>query len=156
MASSNGVPKLKLIKGGLEESPNQKVLKTLDLHSSIRPGSVVELFGPSRMNCLLQFLKLHPEFKIYWAEREPHISLHSLYLQGLDLTKITFGTLGKDMLLPLSQIFQNSSYQFIIAPQRLTELTDLKTLQTLTQKSNAVLFLMGERISPMPQSSLSR
>ncbi len=145
MATSERVHKLKLLIGGLEEPAGREYLSAPALSCGIPRGSIIELLGPYRTEWLAQFLKLHPEFRTFWAEREQHILPTALYQRGLDLTKITFGTLGEDLILPLRRVLQSQLYQIVIAPQKFTEIRILKAFQLFTEKSNSVLFLMGDK-----------
>lgn len=145
MAASEKVHKLKLLIGGIEEPVSREYLVAPALPSGIPRGSIVELLGPYRTEWLVQFLKLQPEFRIFWAEREQHILPTALHQRGLDLTKITFGTLGDDLILPLRRVLQSQLYQVVIAPQKFTEIRILKAFQLFTEKSNSILFLLGDK-----------
>jgi len=144
VATSERVSKLKLLLGELETPTQKEFLKAPQLPRGLPKGCVVELLGPLKTEWLIQFLKDQPEFRIFWAERDPQILPTALSQRGLDLTRVTFGHLGEDLFLPLRRVLQSQLYQAVIAPQRFDEVRVLKTFQLLTEKSNSVLFLMGQ------------
>lgn len=144
MATSERISKLKLLLGELETPTPKEFLKAPQLPMGLPRGCLVELLGPLKTEWLIQFLKDQPEFRIFWAERDPQILPTALHQRGLDLSQVTFAHLADDLFLPLRRILQSQLYQVVIAPQRFEEIRVLKTLQLLTEKSNSLLFFMGQ------------
>lgn len=141
MAVSKRIPHLTLVPGGLTEPI--EAIEAVDLPADINPGSLIELSGTFQTEWLIQFLNLHPEFRTFWAERDSHISTTALYKRGLDLTKVTFGTLGQNLISPLSRVLQSQLYQVVIAPRKSVKGRIRQSLQIFTEKSNCILFLTG-------------
>lgn len=145
MASSERVQKLKLLIGGMEEPGDREFLQAPLLAGGVPKGVIVELLGPLRTEWLIQFLKLHAELRIFWAERQQHILPTALQQRGVDLSRITFGTLGEDLVIPLRRVIQSQLYPLVIAPNCFTEIRVFKAFQLFTEKTNSILFLMGDK-----------
>lgn len=121
------------------------------LTSGIPKGVIIELLGPSSTEWLVQFLTTHKHLKIFWAEREDSVQPTALHQGGLNLNRITFGTMGADLNQPLQRVLQNPQYQVIIAPHRFYEIQSLKTLQLHAEKSHSLIFLMSQKKSSFAQ-----
>lgn len=145
MASSERVHKLKLLIGGLEEPTPREFLPAPLLPSGLPRGVIVELLGTHRTEWLVQFLRLHPDLRIFWAERDQQILPTALHQRGVNLNRVTFGNLGEDLIIPLRRVLQSQLYQIVITPNRFEEIRVLKAFQLFAEKSNAVLFLMGDK-----------
>jgi hypothetical protein len=148
MAASEKIHQLKLLIGGLEDPNPREFLAAPNLPQGVPRGIIVELVGPQKTEWLIQFLKLqqtNAEFKTFWAERDQKILPTALHQRGLDLTRITFGTFGDDLVIPVRRILQSQLYHTIIAPQKFDEIRVLKAFQLLSEKSNSILFLLGEK-----------
>ena len=152
MADLMWARKFQLLQGGLstaDESATDGILHAPDLQTGIPLGTVVGLSGPFKTDWLIQFLKIHPQFKTFWADRDEHISLSELHRRGLNLNRMTFGTWGEDSIIPMRRVLQSQRYQVIIAQQKFSETSVLKALQTDVKKTKAVLFLVNDRPSPL-------
>ena len=142
--ASERVTQLKLLLGELKEPIPKEYIVAPSLPMGLPRGVIVELIGPSRTEWLIQFLVNHKDFRIFWAERDQSILPTALYQRGLNLNRVTFGTLGED-LLPLRRVLQSQLYQVVIAPNRFSEIRIFKALQLSTEKANSILFLMGDK-----------
>ncbi len=140
---SERLQKLKLLIGQVAQSHPRDYITAPNVPNGIARGIVVELLGPCRTEWLIQVLKLHPEHRTFWAETEQRILPTSLHQRGLDLSKITFGVLDKNQATTLRRIIQSQLYQFVIAPNTFDEIKIFQAFQLFTEKSNAILFLMG-------------
>lgn len=147
MALSERVHQLKLLLGGLEDKPDREFLPAPELPGGLPRGVMIELVGTMKTEWLLQFLKLHPELRIFWAEREQRILPTAIHQRGVDLSRITFGTFGKDLVIPLRRVVQSQVYQVVIAPNVFPEIRVLKAFQLFCEKANALFFLMAEQPS---------
>lgn len=143
MSTSARVQKLRLLIGGLEEPQGREFIQAPGLPQGLARGLIVELLGPSKAEWLVQLLKLHPEFRTFWAESEQRILPTSLHQRGVDLTQITFAVIPGDLLTTLRRVIQSQLYTFVIAPSQFGEIKILKALQIFTEKSNGILFLLG-------------
>jgi hypothetical protein len=145
MGASEKVQKLRLILGGLQEPQAREILCAPHLSCGVPKGVIVELLGPARTEWFLQFLKLHPEFRVFWCEREQSILPTAIHQRGIDLRRITFGLLGEDLKRPLRRVMQSQLYQVLLAPNVFSEINTFKALQLLTERTNSTLFLLGKK-----------
>jgi hypothetical protein len=148
MANASGsqrIRELKLLIGGLESPTLRESYPCQNLPCGVPKGAIVELLGPAKTEWLLQFLRENESLRIFWAEREQSVLPTAIHQRGVDLQRITFGILGKDPTIALRRIIQSQLYPVVIAPNQFEELRVFKAFQLLTEKSNSVLFLMGQR-----------
>ncbi|MBC7740905.1 MAG: hypothetical protein H7061_01830 [Bdellovibrionaceae bacterium] len=155
MSTAERLHGLRLLLGGQQLAPSTKQFWSApQLEPGIPRGVVVELLGPCKTEWVIQFLAMHPEFKIFWAERDQSILPTALRQRGLDLTKITFGTFGKNLVQPLRRIIQSQSFEVILAPNLFEEIKVFQAFQLFTEKANSTLFLFGEN-EPSPAWPIS-
>ncbi len=145
MSASARVQKLKLLIGGLTEPQPRDIIHAPEILNGIPRGIIVELMGSQRTEWLVQLLKLYPEARTFWSEEEQRILPTSLHQRGIDLTKITFGVVRGDAVTTLRRVIQSQLYQFVIAPNTFTEIKIFQAFQLFTEKSNSILFLMGDK-----------
>jgi hypothetical protein len=110
----------------------------------VAQGSVVELLGGYKIEWLSQFLAQHPDLKVFWAERSSSILPTALHQRGVNLSQITFAILGQDFVQPLRRAMQSQVFSVVIAPQLFSEIKILQAFQLFAEKSNCVLFLLGQ------------
>lgn len=145
MAATERVQKLKLLIGGLEEPHAREFIKAPSLCGGLPRGIIVELLGPARTEWFIQLLKLHPTARTFWAEKEQRVLPTSLAQRGLNLNLITFGVFPTDMTTGLRRVIQSQLFQFVMAPNHFSEIRVFKAFQLFTEKSNCVLFLLGDK-----------
>lgn len=145
MAASERIQELKLLIGGFEELRSKEYWSAPNLPGGIPRGVIVELLGPWRTEWFLQFLKMHPEFKTFWAEKKQHVLPTAIEQRGVDLSSIFFATLGDDVVTPLRKVIQSQLYEVVLAPTQFSEIKIFKALQLFTEKSNCTLFLLGDK-----------
>lgn len=149
MSASEKVQFLRSVISGLEAPRPRETYATHLLSSGIPKGSLVELIGNQKTEWLLAFLKEQSSGRIFWAERDQKILPTAIHQRGVNLERITFGLLGADPTPSLRRIVQSQLYSFIIAPQCFEEIRVFKAFQLLTEKSQSVLFLLGNK-EPTP------
>lgn len=115
------------------------------LPDGVPKGAVVEILGPQKFEWLIQFLKEHPELKVFWAEKTQQVLPTALSQRGLDLRQISFGILGDDCFVSLRKIIQSQVYEIILAPNLFKDLKMFRAFQLLTEKANNTLFLVGQK-----------
>ena len=115
------------------------------LADGIPKGAIVELLGTQKFEWFIQFLKQHPEMKVFWAEKTQSVLPTALEQRGLDLRRVSFGILGEDCFVSLRKIIQSQVYEVILAPNVFKELKMFRAFQLLTEKSNNTLFLAGQK-----------
>jgi hypothetical protein len=145
MAAAERVQALRLVIGSLENLKPKEYLSAPNLSEGIPRGVIVELIGPCKTEWLIQFLKLHPEFRTFWAESEQRILPTALHQRGVNLKQITFATLGTQMTKPLRRVLQSQVFDVIVAPNQFPEIKVLKAFQLFAEKSNSTLFLLGQK-----------
>ncbi len=147
MATAEKINALRLILGEQKTAVHKEFWQAPALPSGIPRGVIVELLGCCRTEWLIQFLVMHPEFKIFWVEKEQRILPTALQQRGLDLTKITFGTFGSNLVQPIRRIIQSRNFEVILAPNLFTEIKVFQAFQIFTEKSNVTLFLFGDKVA---------
>ena len=145
MSTAEKISALRLILGGAQAPSNKEFWEAPSLETGVPRGVIVELLGPYKTEWLIQFLAGHKSFRIFWAQRDEAILPTALHQRGLDLTKITFGILGKDMTQSLRRTLQSQSFQIVIAPSVFEEIRIFQAFQLFAEKSNSTLFLMGDK-----------
>ncbi len=145
MSAAEKVKALRLILGGACAPSSKEFWDAPALEGGVPRGVIVELLGPYKTEWLIQFLAGYPDFKIFWAQRDQAILPTALHQRGLDLTKITFGILGKQMTQSLRRTLQSQSFQIVIAPNLFEEIKIFQAFQLFTEKSNSTLFLLGDK-----------
>lgn len=145
MAASERIQELKLLIGDFQELRSKEYWAAPDLPGGIPRGVIVELLGPWRTEWFLQFLKMHPEFKTFWAEKNQQVLPTAIVQRGVNLESIFFATLGQDIVTPLRKVIQSQLYEVVLAPTQFTEIKIFKALQLFTEKSNCTLFLLGDK-----------
>lgn len=145
MAVSARVQELKLLIGGFEELQSKEYWDAPNLPGGVPRGVIVELLGPWRTEWFLQFLKMHPEFRTFWAEKKQNVLPTAIQQRGVDLNSIYFATLGTDVVTPLRKVIQSQLYEVVIAPTQFTDLKVFKAFQLFTEKANSTLFLLGDK-----------
>lgn len=146
MSVAEKLGNLRLILGHqLISSSDKQFLSAPQIEANtVAQGSVVELLGGYKVEWLSQFLALHPDLKVFWAERSPSILPTALHQRGVNLSQITFAILGQDLVQPLRRAMQSQVFSVVIAPQLFTEIKVLQAFQLFAEKSNCVLFLLGQ------------
>ena len=146
MSVAEKLGNLRLLLGHqLISSSEKQFLPAPQLGSNIVPqGSIVELLGDYKIEWLSQFLAFHPDLKVFWAERSPSILPTALHQRGVKLSQITFAILGQDLVQPLRRALQSQVFSVVIAPQMFTEIKILQAFQLFAEKSNCILFLLGQ------------
>lgn len=144
MAASERLNELKALVGAMDFMVRD-FIPAPSIDEGIPRGVIVELSGPARTEWFLQLLKLHPEFRTFWAECEQSVLPTAIHQRGVDLQKITFGIIGKNTTQALRRVLQSQLFQFVIAPNEFSELRTYKAFQLLTEKSNTTLFLLGKK-----------
>ncbi len=145
MSTAEKISALRLILGGGQPTANKEFWTAPSLETGVPRGVIVELLGPYKTEWLIQFLAGHRQFRIFWAQRDEAILPTALYQRGLDLTKITFGILGKDITHSLRRTLQSQSFHIVIAPSVFEEIRIFQAFQLFTEKSNSTLFLMADK-----------
>lgn len=145
MAASERVQQLKLLIGGFESLLSKEFWPAPNLPAGIPRGVIVELLGPYRTEWFLQFLKMHPTFKTFWAEKKQQVLPTAIAQRGVELENIFFATLGEDLVTPLRKVIQSQLYEVVLAPTQFTEIKIFKALQLFTEKANCTLFLLGDK-----------
>ncbi len=146
MSVAEKLGNLRLILGHqLIANPDKQYLAAPQLGTStVAQGSVVELLGNYKVEWLSHFLALHPDLKVFWAERSPSILPTALHQRGVQLSQITFAILGQDFVQPLRRALQSQVFSVVIAPQLFSEIKILQAFQLFAEKSNCILFLLGQ------------
>ena len=146
MSVAEKLGNLRLILGHqLISSPEKKYLFAPQLGTkTVAQGSVVEILGDYKIEWLSQFLALHPDLKVFWAERSPSILPTALHQRGVKLSQITFALLGQDLVQPLRRAIQSQVFSVVIAPQVFSEIKIFQAFQLFAEKSNCILFLLGQ------------
>lgn len=147
MATAEKLNALRLILGEQKITVHKEFWQAPALPSGIPRGVIVELLGRCKTEWLIQFLVMHPEFKIFWIEKEQSILPTALQQRGLDLTKITFGTFGSQLVQPVRRVIQSQNFEVILAPNLFTEIKVFQAFQIFTEKSNTTLFLFGDKVA---------
>lgn len=145
MALAEKIQHLKLVIGAVDVTVAREAWTAPDLADGIPKGAIVEILGNKKFEWFIQFLKLHPEIRTFWAEKEQQVLPTALQQRGLDLKQITFGILGNDSFVSLRKIIQSQVYEIVIAPNAFTELKVFRAFQLITEKSNTTLFLVGKK-----------
>lgn len=144
-AAAEKIRALKLVLGAQIQAPQKEFWEAPQFDGGIPKGVVVELIGNAKVQWLIKFLAGHPEFKIFWAEKEQSILPTSLKQRGLDLAQVTFASLGEDMVAPLRKVLQSQSFQIVVAPTLFKEIRIFQAFQLFTEKNDSTLFLLGEK-----------
>lgn len=144
MSTTEKLQKLKLILNLQELRTQRESWTAPGLPDGIPRGALVELLGPSRTEWFLQFLKMHPELRTFWAERDQQILPTAIHQRGVDLRRITFGILGTDSVPSLRKVIQSQTYEVILAPNKFTEIKIFQAFQLFTEKANNTFFLLGQ------------
>lgn len=136
---------LRLILGHKQGLSEKEYLFAPSLEDQVIPrGAVVELIGSYKFEWIAHFLAQHPDFHIFWAERDPSILPTALHQRGVNLSHITFALLGDNFVTSLRRAIQSQAFQIVLAPNLFDEIKVLQAFQLFTEKSNSTLFLFGK------------
>lgn len=115
MAASERLNELKALVGAMD-CLVRDFIPAPSIEEGIPRGVIVELSGPARTEWFLQLLKLHPEFRTFWAECEQSILPTAIHQRGVDLQKITFGIIGKNTTQALRRVLQSQLFSSLLHP----------------------------------------
>lgn len=145
MSTSERVRNLRLVLGDLVKPRNVSFQEAPGISGGIANGLVVELMGNARVEWLCAFLRIHPEYRVFWCEKDSSILPTALQQRGVSLERLTFGKFGSDMRKPIRQIITSQLFQVVVAPNLYTDINTFKAFQLLAEKGNSTLFLLGEK-----------
>ena len=146
MSVAEKLVNLRLILGHqLISSAEKEYLNAPQLGSGVIPkGALVELLGDYKVEWLAHFLALHPDLKVFWAEKDESILPTALHQRGVHLSQVTFAILGQNLVQPLRRAVQSQVFSILIAPHLFSEIKILQAFQLFAEKSNCTLFLLGK------------
>jgi hypothetical protein len=130
---------------GIVTASGKEFWRAPNLNGGIAKGIVAELLGNARTEWLVQVFVQNPEHYIYWCERDEHVLPTRLAEQGLDLTRVRFVYGSDDLQRILRLAVETPHYPFVVAPNRLKEVTAFQRLHLLAEKSKSTVFLMADK-----------
>ncbi len=145
MSVAEKLQSLRLILGDRQGLSQKEYFTAPQLGSDTVPkGALVELLGNYKVEWAVRFIALHPEIKVFWAEKDQSILPTALHQRGVQLSQLTFATLSKDFVQALRRVIQSQVYGLILAPNLFEEIKIFQAFQLFTEKSNSTLFLFGK------------
>lgn len=118
---------------------------TPGFESGVAKGIVVELLGNARTEWLVNLFLANPEPYILWCERESQVLPSALIQRGIKHNRIKFLLSEGDLHVPIRIALESKFYPFVVAPNRMTEVTAFQRLHLLAEKSKSTVFLLGDK-----------
>lgn len=113
--------------------------------SGVAKGIVAELLGNARTEWLVNFFIANPEPYILWIERESQVLPSALIQRGIKHNRIKFLVSDGDLHVPLRIALESRYYPFVVAPNRMTDVTAFQRIHLLAEKSKSTVFLLGDK-----------
>ncbi len=86
--------------------------------AGIPRGAVIEILGSHAAEWFIEFLKLHPELGVFWADKT-------------------------HQAISLRRVMQTQMFEVLLAPNKYSDVKTLQALQIFAEKSKTTLFLFS-------------
>ncbi len=97
------------------------------------------------MEWLVNLFIANPEPYILWCERESKVLPTALIQRGIKHNRMKFVISDGDLYQPLRLALESQYYPFVVAPNRMTQITAFQRLHLLAEKSKSTVFLLGDK-----------
>ena len=128
---------------GAQEKPRSKF--TL-LSEGFPLGTLIEVKGHGKTECVVQFLKEHlatnSEFRVAWVEKEMTLNPFAILQRGLKLEQILFIEAPREGLWALQQLLQSQCFQSIVVSGFEFDFRELRRFQMLNERSQGHFFIL--------------
>ena len=111
--------------------------------AGVAKGIIAELIGNACTEWLLHLFCLNPEPFIFWCENESKVLPTAILQRGVELHRIKFVRGGNNLHQLLRIALESQHYPFVVAPQRITDVTGFQRLHLLAEKSKSTVFLLN-------------
>ena len=144
MGKAEILRELRALTSGCEHT-NREFWTAPDFPSGVAKGIVAELMGNACTEWLIKLFIVNPEPYILWCERDPKILPTAIIQRGVKPHRIKFIISGGELHQPLRLALESQHYPFIIAPNRMTDVTSHQRLHLLAEKSKSTVFLLADK-----------
>jgi hypothetical protein len=116
------------------------------LSCGVPQGAIVEISGHAKVEWLISFFKENPSLKIFWMESHFTLFPPALHQRGICLDHFVFAEVGDDLFPNIRKALRCQVFECIVSPSEYSNEKLLKALQLLTERANAIVFLLADRL----------
>lgn len=144
MAKPELLRELRLLTGSLSNT-DKEFWRAPDFPAGIAKGIVAELTGNACTEWLIRFFVMNPDPYIFWCERENQVLPTAIFQRGVSHHRIKFILSAGDLHQPLRLALESQHYPFVVAPNRMKDVTSFQRLHLLAEKSKSTVFLFADK-----------